>query len=68
MNDFSESHKVELRIGRLNPMKETKMLKKTECPAGIPVGHRLAIEILRKYGLFKEQVLQKNLKEFKLRQ
>lgn len=59
---FSESHEVELRIGRLlvSPMKETKMLKKTECPAGIPASHRLAIEILRKYGLFKEQLLQGN--------
>lgn len=41
LNDFSESHKVELRRGRSNPVKETKMLKNTECPAGFPASHRL---------------------------
>lgn len=58
LNDFSEWRKVGLRRGRSNTARETKMLKKPECPAGIPASHRLAIESLRKYGLFKVQVLQ----------
>jgi hypothetical protein len=35
------------------------MLKKTECPAGIPANHKLAMETLTKYGLFEVQVLQR---------
>lgn len=58
LNDFSESHKVGLRRSRSNLAKETKMLKKTDCPAGIPASNRLAIETLRKYGLFEEWFLQ----------
>lgn len=59
LNDFSEWRKVELRRGRSNLANETKMLKKTECPAGIPANHKLAMETLTKYGLFEVQVLQR---------
>lgn len=36
------------------------MLKETECPAGIPASHRLAIETLRKYGLLEVQFLRES--------
>lgn len=55
LNDFSEWRKVGLRGDRSNTVKETKMLKRHECPAGIHASHRLAIATLRKYDLFEVQ-------------
>lgn len=68
LNDFSEWRKAELRRGRSNLAKETKMLKKTERPAGIPASHRLVIETLRKYDLFQSTNSSGKVKQSKWRQ
>lgn len=50
---------VSLSSGEADQIQQKRlMLKETECPAGTPASHRLAIETLRKYGLFEVQFLQ----------